>query len=238
MTWSLLVLGFLTGLRHALEADHVAAVAAMAAGERRRGRIVQYGVLWGSGHTTVLFLVSGGAVAFGWALGERFGLWVDLAVGLVVAWLGVGVLRRLRAERIHAHLHHHGDGRWHLHFHSHAGESGPHDPAHHRHEHPPGPPWRAFAVGLLHGLAGSGPLVVLVAGTTGSLPLALAYVLIFGLGSIAGMGLLSLVLAWPLGWSAHNTTRLARLVRTATGLAAIAVGLELSARALWSLWGV
>ncbi len=238
MTWSLLVLGFLTGLRHALEADHVAAVAAMASGERRRGRIVQYGVLWGSGHTTVLFLVSGGAVAFGWALGERFGLWVDLAVGLVVAWLGVGVLRRLRAERIHAHLHHHGDGRWHLHFHSHAGEQGPHDPAHHHHDHPPGPPWRAFAVGLLHGLAGSGPLVVLVAGATGSLPLALAYVLIFGLGSIAGMGLLSLVLAWPLGWSAHNTTRLARLVRTATGLAAIAVGLELSARALWTLWGI
>ncbi len=237
MTWSLLLLGLLTGLRHALEADHVAAVAALASRERRRRRIVQYGVFWGVGHTAILFLVSGGAVAFGWALSERFGLWVDLAVGLVVAWLGLAVLRRLRAERIHAHFHHHGDGRWHLHFHSHAGERGPHDPAHHRHEHPPGPPWRAFAVGLLHGLAGSGPLVVLVAGTTGSLPSALGYMALFGVGSILGMGLLSLVLAFPLGWSARRTTRLARALRTATGLAAVAVGLEVTARSLWQLLG-
>ena len=238
MTLSLLLLGFLTGLRHALEADHVAAVAALASREHRRIRIVQYGLFWGTGHTAILFLVSGGAVVFGWALSERFGLWVDLAVGLVVAWLGVMVLRRLRAERIHAHFHHHGDGRWHLHFHSHAGEEGVHDPAHHRHHHPEGPPWRALFVGLLHGLAGSGPLVVLVAGTTGSLATGLAYVLVFGLGSILGMGLLSLILAFPLGWSARNTTRLARALRTATGLAAVAVGLEVAARSLRGLMGL
>ncbi len=236
MIASLLAFGFLTGLQHALEADHVAAVAALASRERRRGRIVQYGLLWGTGHTAILFLVSGGAVITGLALGRAFGLWVDVAVGLVVAWLGVAVLRRLRAERIHAHLHHHGDGRWHLHFHSHAGDDEPHDPTRHRHLHRERPPWRAFLVGLLHGLAGSGPLVVLVASTAGSLALALAYVLVFGLGSIAGMGVLSAILAYPLSWSARTTTRLARALRTAVGLAAVLVGLEVAAHAAWDLF--
>ncbi len=237
MIGSLLLLGFLTGLQHALEADHVAAVAALASRERDRGRIAQYGLLWGTGHTIILFLVSGGAILTGYALSERFGAWMDLAVGVVVCWLGLRVLQRLRRERIHAHFHHHGDGRWHFHFHSHAHDPAPHDPAGHRHDHPAGPPWRALFVGLLHGLAGSGPLVVLVAGTMGSLGLALLYILLFGFGSIIGMGLMSLALAWPLGWSARNATRFARALRTAVGVTAMIVGLEVAGRSLLALLG-
>ncbi len=78
--------------------------------------------------------------------------------------------------------------------------------------------------------------MVLVASRAGSLGLALLYVLVFGLGSIAGMGVLSAILAYPLGWSANAATRLARALRTAVGLAAVLVGLELAARAAWDLF--
>ncbi len=228
MLLSILALGFLIGMQHALEADHVAAVASLVERESRIGRITRYGAFWGMGHTLTLLVVAGGAVVLGIGIGELFASSVELAVGVMLVLLGGRLLWRMRRERIHFHLHHHGDGRWHLHAHSHAGEAASHDPHAHHHRHPEGPPWKALLVGLLHGLAGSAPLVVLLATSLGSPLLALLYIAIFGAGSIVGMATLSMVLAVPLVWSARSLTRFNTWLRVGIGLAAMAIGLDIA----------
>ncbi len=228
MLLSVLALGFLIGMQHALDADHVAAVASLVDREKRVGGITRYGAFWGMGHTLTLLLVAGGAVVLGIGIGELFASGVELAVGIMLVFLGGRLLWRMRRERIHFHLHHHGDGRWHLHAHSHAGEATPHDPHSHHHAHPEGPPWKALFVGLMHGLAGSAPLVLLVATSLGSPLLALLYIAIFGAGSIVGMAALSMALAVPLVWSARFMTRLNLLLRIAIGVAAMAIGLDIA----------
>ncbi len=228
MLLSILALGFLIGMQHALEADHVAAVASLVDRENRVGGITRYGAFWGMGHTLTLLFVAGGAVVLGIGIGELFASGVELAVGVMLVLLGGRLLWRMRRERIHFHVHHHGDGRWHLHAHSHAGERTPHDPHSHHHTHPDGLPWKALLVGLMHGLAGSAPLVLLVATSLGSPLLALLYIAIFGAGSIVGMAVLSTALAVPLVWSARFTTRLNLLLRIAIGVAAMAIGLDIA----------
>lgn len=228
MLLSVLALGFLIGMQHALEADHVAAVASLVDGERRIGGITRYGAFWGMGHTLTLLLVAGGAVLLGVGIGDLFASSVELAVGVMLVLLGGRLLWRMRRERVHFHLHHHGDGRWHLHAHSHADDTAPHDPRAHRHDHPEGPPWKALAVGLMHGLAGSAPLVLLLATSLGSPWLALLYIAIFGAGSIVGMAALSMALAVPLVWSARFMTRLNLLLRLAIGIAAVAIGIDIA----------
>ncbi len=228
MLLSVLALGFLIGMQHALEADHVAAVASLVDDENRVGGITRYGAFWGMGHTLTLLLVAGGAVLLGIGIGDLFASSVELAVGVMLVFLGGRLLWRLRRERIHFHLHHHGDGRWHLHAHSHAGDRLPHDPHTHRHRHPEGPPWRALLVGLMHGLAGSAPLVLLVATSLGSPLSALLYIAVFGAGSIVGMAALSTALALPLVWSARFMTRFHLVLRLAIGVAAVAIGLDIA----------
>jgi ABC-type nickel/cobalt efflux system permease component RcnA len=113
-------------------------------------------------------------------------------------------------ERIHFHVHQHVDGIQHFHAHGHAGEAllgqSAHDPACHDHSHPRGFPLRALLVGLMHGMAGSAALVLLTVETLRSFPLGLAYIVVFGLGSIVGMALLSVVIALPLRLSSRYLT--------------------------------
>lgn len=142
--FSILALGFLIGMQHALEADHVAAVASIASGERSVRRIVRHGVAWGAGHTLTLLVIGGGVVVLGSAVPEHFAQALEFLVGVMLILLGGWVLYRLARERIHFHFHRHRDGNdvKHLHAHSHAGEDGPHDPDRHDHTHPRGLPIR------------------------------------------------------------------------------------------------
>jgi len=220
-----LLLGLLVGMRHALEADHIAAVSCIVARERSVRRIVAHGAVWGLGHTLTLMVVAGGVLLFGRALAPQFAIWLEFAVGVMLVLLGGHLLVCLARERVHYHLHRHGDGTVHVHAHSHAGQGRPHDPIRHEHAHPAGLPVRTLLVGMTHGMAGSAALVVLAASAVGSPALGIAYVAVFGFGSVAGMAALSAVIAVPLARAAATLTWTGRALQGAIGLATLLLGM-------------
>ena len=118
--------------------------------------------------------------------------------------LGAHVLWRLWRDRVHFHRHSHGDGTIHIHAHSHAGEAAPHARSQHGHDH--GFRWRTLLVGLMHGMAGSAALLVLTVSQAKSPAAGLAYVALFGIGSMIGMGALSTLIAVPIAISARWLT--------------------------------
>jgi len=222
----LLGLGFLIGMQHALEADHVAAVSSLVSRDSSARRVVAQGVAWGVGHTTILIVVGGGLLVFGAAIADETALWLETAVGVMLILLGGHVLLRLRRERVHFHRHGHGDGTVHWHAHSHKGESAPHNNGSHDHTHKAQrPPLRALFVGMTQGLAGSAALILLAATTVGSVWMGLVYIVVFGIGSILGMGVLSLILAVPLSWSAKALTWANRGLQGAVGTVTCVLGI-------------
>ena len=141
--------------------------------------------------------------------------------------LGGQVLVRLWRDRVHFHSHRHADGRTHFHVHSHRPEDVDHDPERHVHTHANKLPVRTLLVGMVHGLAGSAALVILTASTVQDPVVGLLYVVLFGLGSIAGMTVLSSLLAVPLAWTAQALTWTRRSLQAAVGLATMALGILL-----------
>lgn len=227
--FSLLAFGALVGMQHALEADHLAAVAALSARRSSRRSLVLRGAWWGIGHTAALFAITGTVVVLGVSIGSRTEAVLELCVGIMVAALGINVLRVIIRRRIHVHAHEHGDGVVHLHVHSHDGEgraepkpvhrANPHD-----HVHPERGLIKALAVGLVHGAAGSGALLVLLVAATNSLETTLAYIACFGLGSILGMAALSFVASFPLTAAARGARWLHNTTMAAIGVFALAIG--------------
>src|SRR5579862_7643156 len=157
--FAILSLGFLLGMQHAMEPDHIAAVSSIAARRTSISDIVKHGLTWGLGHTLTLFVFAGAAILVGRAIPETVTQSIETAVGIMLVGLGAHVLWRLRRDRIHFHSHAHGDGTTHFHAHSHAGETIAHARAAHAHAH--GFRWRTLLVGLMHGMAGSAALLVL-----------------------------------------------------------------------------
>lgn len=221
MGGSILLFGFLIGMKHALEADHVAAVASLATRQRRPRDIVRAGAAWGLGHAATLAAVGTVVLLLDTVVPQRLAAGLEFAVGVMLVLLGGDVLRRLWRERVHFHLHRHSDGRVHLHAHSHAGQEG-HE--HHDHAHAAALPLRALVVGLVHGMAGSAALVLLTLTTVGSVAEGLAYMALFGVGSVAGMALLSASIALPLHYSARHLTRLHNGLMAVVGVGTVALG--------------
>jgi high-affinity nickel permease len=221
--FAILALGFLLGMQHALEADHIAAVSSIAARRNRVADIVKHGLTWGLGHTLTLFVFAGAAILLGRAIPEAVAGPLEAAVGVMLIGLGAHVLWRLWRDRVHFHRHRHGDGTVHFHAHSHAGETAPHVRQAHAHAH--GFRWRTLLVGLMHGMAGSAALLVLAATQASSPALGVGYIGLFGIGSMIGMGVLSTVIAVPLAVSAHGLTWANRGLQGAVGLATVAIGL-------------
>jgi high-affinity nickel permease len=191
---AILGLGFAIGLQHAMEADHLAAVATIASQHSRPAEIIKHGLTWGLGHALTLFALAGMAFALKGAIPERLSNWLELAVGAMLLFLGAQVLWKLCKSRVHVHVHEHG-GKQHLHLHSHQHGQD------HAHEH--GFRWRTLFVGLMHGMAGSAALLLLAMSQVRDPLRGLAYILVFGLGSMVGMGALSAALSVPLALSAR-----------------------------------
>src|SRR5579863_8668290 len=223
--FGILALGFILGMQHALEADHIAAVSSIAARRSDVADIVKHGLTWGVGHTLTLFAFAGVALAFGQSIPEHLARPIETAVGIMLVGLGAHVLWRLSRDRVHFHRHSHGDGTVvHLHAHSHAGETMAHPRAPHTHEH--GFRWRTLLVGLMHGMAGSAALLVLAVSQAPSVAVGLGYVALFGVGSMIGMGALSSVIAVPIALSARWLTWANSGLQGAVGLVTIAIGLH------------
>jgi len=227
-TLAILTAGFVIGMQHAMEADHVAAVSTIATRQKSLRGIVGHGATWGLGHTVTLVLLAGGALIFGRAIPEGVSHILEAAVGVMLFGLGAHVIYRLIQERIHFHRHKHADGTVHLHAHSHKADPETvhrhsHAPAH-DHSHPAGLPWRTLLVGMVHGLAGSAALLVLAAASISDPATGILYVALFGIGSILGMALLSAVMAVPLIWTAKAMTWAYRSLQAAAGVITAGLG--------------
>ncbi len=184
-------LGFLAGFKHAFEPDHVLAVSTLLHREPRLSRALRMGSAWGAGHTTTLVAGVVAISALHVEVSEAHLPYFEVPVALMLLGLGgwslVDTLRRATRLRWSARLE--------------APAAG-HDPAGHDHVRPAfsvrRSGWPGFAVGLVHGLAGSGALLLLVAATLPSLGLGLLYALIYGTGSILGMAAVTTGLSLPL----------------------------------------
>ena len=221
--FSILVVGLLLGMQHATEADHLAAVATLATRQGTLAQALRQGVAWGVGHTLTLMAFGGLVFALGKAISPGLEQALETAVGIMLILLGADVLRRLIRDRIHFHVHRHDVDVAHIHAHSHRGE-GRHDRSPHRHSHPRRWPLRALAVGMTHGLAGSAALVMLSLKGVPSVPLGLGYIALFGAGSIAGMAVLSMVIALPLRWSAGYLAGLHQAMTALVGIFSCSLG--------------
>ncbi|MBP7548817.1 MAG: HupE/UreJ family protein [Gemmatimonadaceae bacterium] len=187
-----IALGALLGLRHATDADHVVAVTAIVARERRLSRAAWVGALWGIGHTLTLLVVGGAIVAFRLVIPPRIGLGLEFGVALMLILLGYQNLR--------------------------AGDDTP----------SARPAVRPFLVGLVHGLAGSAAVALLVLATIRDTLSALAYLLVFGLGTVAGMVAVTVLLAVPAMYVGARVNRLQAGIRFAAGALSIAFGVLLA----------
>lgn len=223
----LLSMGFVLGMRHALEADHAAAVASLALRSRSVSHTVRQGLAWGIGHTLTLMLFSSVVLILGLVIPEHFAEGLEFSVGIMLIGLGIDVLRRMWKERIHFHLHQHPNEPPHFHAHAHRTKESHVAAMAHRHDHPTGFPYRALLVGLMHGMAGSAALIVLTLQTVISPSEAISYILMFGLGSTLGMGLFSLVMAIPFWYSATSLSWLHQGIQACVGISTAILGLTI-----------
>ena len=236
--------GFLLGIRHATDPDHVIAVTTIVSRQRSIRHAGLIGILWGVGHTITILLVGAAIILFNLVIPPRIGLTMELAVGLMLILLGVlnlsGVTQWVtdrfmpvhrHEEVIHAHWHTHGEDA-HSHVHGH------HPEVHLHLEDPPKGALqktlarvgiyqllRPLAVGIVHGLAGSAAVALLVLTTIRDPRWAIVYLLVFGVGTIAGMMLITVAIGAPFAYTGKRFTNLNRGLGVASGLVSVAFGL-------------
>jgi len=247
---SIIALGFFLGMRHATDPDHVIAVTTIVSRQRSIRHAALIGILWGLGHTITIFLVGSAIILFGVVIPPKLGLTMELSVGLMLILLGIlnltGFTRWITETftpqspdapghpHVHSHAHTHQQGDF-VHAHPHD-----HEPEKHGHAEDATPVgWmdrifgqlglyqavRPLAVGLVHGLAGSAAVALLVLTTIRDPRWAIAYLLVFGVGTIAGMMLITAAIALPFKYSQSRFARLNRGLAVASGILSIAFGI-------------
>ncbi|MEE8418751.1 MAG: sulfite exporter TauE/SafE family protein [Dehalococcoidales bacterium] len=215
--------GFLLGLRHALDADHLVTVTTVIS---RRGSFleaVKVGLVWGMGHTFTLFAAGIAVLVFKLTIPDRLALSMEMVVGGLMVFLGIPLLRKLLMRRAHFHLHEHGE-KTHLHSHSHD-ETEEHD---HRHIR------RPLLIGMAHGLAGSGALIPLVMGTMSSVNQGLLFLLLFGVGSMLGMLIFSGLISFPFRLAGRVSGRVSLWMQGIAGATSISFGLYIIWQAVFA----
>jgi high-affinity nickel-transport protein len=245
---SVIALGFFLGMRHATDPDHVVAVATIVSRQRNFSRAALVGVFWGLGHTVTILVVGTCIILFNVVIPARIGLSMELSVGIMLIILGVlNVISFLRAvpaasvdtrdqesrdhNHVHSHAHSHGDY-IHTHHHHHDPEAHPHNPdssplasldrrlsRFHFYQH-----LRPLAVGVIHGLAGSAAVALLVLATIRNPRWAVVYLLVFGIGTIAGMMVITMSLASTLKVAADRSHYIAGKLGMAAGLLSLTFG--------------
>jgi high-affinity nickel-transport protein len=239
---SILAVGFFLGMRHATDPDHVIAVTTIVSNQRNSMRAALIGAFWGVGHTLTIFVVGAGIILFNLVIPVRLGLSMELSVAAMLIILGVfnvaGFLRSTPASTVPAH-----EGEVvHSHTHSHGSLVHSHPHTHHVEGHSSdGVPlgWmdrtfgtnrlyqylRPFVIGVVHGLAGSAAVALLVLGTITNVHWAIAYLLIFGVGTIAGMMLITMSLASAFRFVGKTRQKFSRRLAFASGLLSLGFGL-------------
>jgi len=193
-------LGFLLGMRHATDADHVVAVTTIACRERSPRAAVAIGALWGLGHTATILLVGGAIILFGAVIPPRLGLALEMAVAVMLIGLGLVNLTR-GGQRA-------GSGGL-------IGRGGR---------------LRPLAIGVVHGLAGSAAIALLVLTTIHTALWALLYLVIFAAGTVLGMMVLTAAMVFPVTLVSARFGAIEGAVARITGAASLAFGLFLTYR--------
>lgn len=220
---NVLFLGFLIGLRHALEVDHVMAVAALTTSKTDTSAIRQ-GVAWGIGHTLTLLAVGGVFLFIDTLVPEHVAQILEFTVGIMLLVLGADVIHQIIYNHLHIHTHLHTGGVKHIHPHSHLPNSINHPKGHH-HKHINEIPMRALLVGFMHGLAGSGALILLTLQSVRSPVLGVFYLMLFGIGSIIGMAILTTIITIPMKYSLKNLSSLYFGLRVVIGISTVILGM-------------
>jgi high-affinity nickel-transport protein len=237
---SIVALGFFLGMRHATDPDHVIAVTTIVSRQRSIRHAALIGVLWGLGHTITILAVGSAIILFGLVIPPRVGLTMELSVGLMLILLGVlnlsGMMRWITETLTPPGMHSHSDGRG-VYFHTHSHSYSPQQNAAAEDATVVG--WfdrvfgrmgvyqvlRPLAVGIVHGLAGSAAVALLVLTTIRVPSWAVLYLLLFGLGTVAGMMLITAAIAVPFKFSENRFVRMNRGLGLASGLISLAFGL-------------
>jgi ABC-type nickel/cobalt efflux system permease component RcnA len=222
----ILSLGLVFGLKHATEVDHVVAVTTIVSRHKNVFRSALVGGLWGMGHTASLFVVAVIVLSLRIAIPEVVSAWLEFGVAIMIIGLGVSALWRALRKSGHVHVHQHDhDGLSHTHVHFHEHETRHEPTAGSQHSHNVSRVgWKPVVVGMVHGLAGSGALTLLVLTQIGSPWLGLFYVLTFGLGSIVGMLLMSALIGLPFAIASAKLTHIHHGLQTAAAVLSICFG--------------
>lgn len=214
--------GFLLGLRHAFDADHLAAVSTVLAERPSLRASGAVGFWWGIGHTATLMAVGAIVLASGLHLPPQFETMAEAGVALVLIVLGGSLAWKLHRERWHLHSHDHDGGR-HLHLHSHSVIED------HRHRHWMACSIRPLCIGMAHGLAGSAAVLLMIVSTTDRLAEGLLTIAVFGVGSIVGMMAIGVTLSLPLVCSLAVSRRFFVTLQGCASAASLLVGLAMLA---------
>ncbi len=238
------LLGLILGMSHATHADHDIDETTIVSEERRFSPSARIGIAWGLGHSTTVFLVGGVIILFKLTIPPRLGMAMEFAVAMVLILLGVSVLAR-SSPRVakwfglkrnagdmfaHTHAHEH-DGTAHVHPHAH-----PHADEHTHRSHlmskssrfARGSLERAFGVGLVHGLAGSAAIALLVLSAIPNPIWGLMYLAIFGFGTIVGMALITTAIGLPVTFTASRLGSVNHALLVGAGLLSLGFGLFLA----------
>lgn len=242
--FAIVAVGFFLGMRHATDPDHVIAVSTIISREGSLKRASLIGAAWGVGHTMTVLVVGSAMILFRIVLPPRLGLAMELAVGLMLIFLGLRNLSGVfswsteratinRDDNLTERFHYHARGDY-VHAHSHAGESGHlHDPR--RNAVAVMDAWfkgsnlyhcmRPLLVGVIHGLAGSAAIALLVLGTIPTVRWGIAYLAVFGIGTILGMVIITVTIGSTLAYARKRFLGLAPHLAWAAGLISVAFGL-------------
>jgi len=211
---AVLALGFFLGMRHATDSDHVVAVAAIVTRSRSRRAPLWIGMLWGIGHSTTVLAVGGALIFSGWVIPPRLGLAMEMGVAVMLILLGMANLTGALARA-------HNTGHEHIHGSLALASSS-------------SPTWysalRPVAVGIVHGMAGSAAIALLVLATIKDARLAVAYLAVFGVGTVAGMTLITLAMAVPLAALSRRMQGLEHRLARVAGAVSLMFGLFLAYR--------
>lgn len=229
-----LSVGFVLGLAHALEPDHLVAVGTLGAESSVLSRASVLGACWGVGHTTTLLIVGGVILALKLVMPDPIARYLELVVGGMIVLLGVRVLVRAAVGvRAHSHEHIGGAAVRHRHLFGHTATQPPELAGTASYDRIRGAAIRAFAVGTIHGLAGSGALAVAVMSTMPSALFGLGYIGLFGIGSTGGMLLMSTAMGLPFVWVNSRPPRWRNGARALVGLVAVGFGVSYLGRFLF-----
>ncbi|MBU8880696.1 sulfite exporter TauE/SafE family protein [Bacillus sp. FJAT-29790] len=199
--FSVLALGFILGIKHAIEPDHVIAVSTIASESKKLWQASLAGVFWGIGHTATLFIIGLILIIFKNDISDKWSLSLEFLVGIMLVYLGLASILSIKKRK--KHIHQHSDNQESTSFSKKRSY------------------FRSLIIGLIHGLAGSGAMVLLTMSTVHTVWQGALFIIVFGVGTIAGMLMFTTVIGIPFVISKKRVETRYTLILTTGAISAV-----------------